>query len=238
MSGTERTCIECQRTLPLDKFYSSGHGNGRRRTCIRCLHKAAERERRARGAKARHPRFNARGFARCGRCEKYKHPEEFRKHSNRPGNLWWACRSCEREIERERYIQRTSTVDGALEYQRKSNERRRRSRANQQKDRRQFVRDSIKALRRRGFTKTEISRLMQTGVSSLIAWETDDTRKITRQVEERFAVLLRETSHLPFVEPVTRRRLPHPDFDDIQRRTADKIASIPTRNRWKERGAA
>ena len=28
---TDRTCESCRRTLPIDDFYASGHGNGRRR---------------------------------------------------------------------------------------------------------------------------------------------------------------------------------------------------------------
>lgn len=232
MSET-RTCISCRHELPLDRFYASGHGTGRRRTCKRCLSEEGRRERRRAGAKIRHTRYNARGWVWCNRCQHYKPTEDFKPHPSRPGTLWSYCKPCVREIDRERYQRKTSTLEGAMADLEKRYERKKRQRTAERRERRQFVLHAIELLRRRGFTKAEIARLADTSLSSMWAWETKPERKITPAMERRFGVLLRETGHLPLGEPAFRRRLPHPEFEVIYQRVHRKVVAIPVRNAWK-----
>jgi len=229
---TSRRCLACQRDLPVASFYASGHGSGRRRTCIRCLHAAVAVERRARGARERHLRINARGDVWCNRCRRYRGAEDFRRHPQRP-NTWWAyCRECTREIDRTRYAKRTSTIEGAtLELEKKQ---RRKDRLGRRRDRerRFFVAESISLLRRRGFTKAEIVRLADVSFPSLLDWERQ-ARRVTPAVVSRFSVLVQETSDYRGGEPPVRRRLPHPDCAMLMERCRPLMLAHPVRSAWK-----
>jgi hypothetical protein len=178
-------------------------------------------------------RYNARGWVYCRHCQHYKHPDDFKRHPSRPGKLWSYCRDCVREIDRERYRRKTSTLAGAEEALEKRLARQHRQRKAERKERRSFVLHAIGLLRRRGFTKTEISRLADVSLTSVIEWEAKPERKITPAVAQRFEVLIRETAHLPFGEPVSRRRRPHPHYDEVYARVHEHVTAIPVRNAWK-----
>lgn len=94
-----RTCRRCGQTQPADHFSASGHGNGRRRVCIRCV-RAAEA---AKASRRRHPRVNARGEVWCNACQRYLPRDHFKPHPSRPGALWPYCTPCVRIKDRARY---------------------------------------------------------------------------------------------------------------------------------------
>ena len=168
-----RTCQVCKRTLPLDRFYASGTGSGRRHTCSRCLNEQLGRERRASGAKIRHNRYNARGHVYCNHCEKYLPPETFKRHPSRPHTFWSYCKPCVRIKDRERYQKATSTIEGATRVLDSRLARKRRQRAAEQRERREYVVYAIHQLRLRGFTRAEVARL--TGGAD---WNSDSARAI------------------------------------------------------------
>lgn len=96
-----------------------------------------------------------------------------------------------------------------------------------------LVRGAILTIRRRGLTKSEIVRLVDTSFTSLLNWERGEQTPTT-QIVERFIALLRETSYLPLGdEPEFRRRLPHPDFEMLMERMQPKVIAFPVRSRWK-----
>lgn len=230
-----RTCVQCGRTLLVERFYRSGHGNGRRRTCRDCLVEQAGAQRRAEGRRVRHPRYNSRGDVWCNRCQRYRPSLDFKPHPSRPGKYWSYCKPCVRDIDRERYARRTATVAGAERELSKRYERKQRQRRKEDRERRRFVADSILLLRRRGLTKAEICKLADVSFGSLLDWERQ-ARRVTPAVEDRFAVVLRETAYMPAQDaPVHRRRLPHPDLERLLTCCRPRVQAIPVRTRWKGR---
>jgi DNA-binding transcriptional regulator YiaG len=232
----DRLCIACNRVKPANQFHVSGHGNGRKRTCIRCQHDAARRERIARGGKDRHPRYNARGDVWCNRCERYLGAENFKRHPNRPGTYWAYCKPCTREIDRERYAKRTSTIEGAIAELDRKNQRKQRLTKERMAERRKFLKESILLLRRRGLTKAEIVRLTDTTFGNLLKWERGEMQRPTEAICRRFGVVVRATHGFPLGEPAHRRRLPHPAMAELLAICMPQIEAIPVRNSWKNGG--
>jgi transcriptional regulator with XRE-family HTH domain/Pyruvate/2-oxoacid:ferredoxin oxidoreductase delta subunit len=237
---TDRLCVVCGHRKPINAFYTSGHGNGRRRTCIRCLNDKDARARRASGARARHQRINARGDVRCNRCQAYRPREDFKPHPSREGVFWSYCKPCTREIDRERYAKRTSTLDGAIAELEKKYQRKQRMLARKRQNRIDFVRDAITQLRGRGLTKSEIARLVGCTVQSIYRWEAvtswDDCR-ITENAEKRFGVVLAAAIEvLPPPNrneiPNYRRRLPHPQLSQLLAMVAEDLERYPLRSSW------
>lgn len=232
-SADLRTCIVCKRSLPQDRFYASGHGNGRRNTCTRCLNEAGARERRANGARIRHTRYNARGHVWCNRCATYLPASDFKRHPSRPHTYWSYCKPCTREIDRERYARKTSTMEGAQQVLDARLQRRRRQQANERSARKRWVMHCIEQLVQRGFTRAEIARLADVSVASLLAWiDPKSKRRITSAVEARFSVLVLAAGDLPRIGPQHRRRLPHPEYARIHATTIDEVRRHKVRNGW------
>lgn len=197
---------------------------------------AANRQARARGAPVRHPRYNARGEVWCNRCQQYLGAESFKRHPQRRHTYWSYCRPCTRIIDRERYARRTRDLDRALAELERHNQRKRTRSAADFAERRQFLADAIRILRRRGLTKAEIVRLTDTSFANLLKWERGERHRPTKAVCQRFSIVLRETADLPIgSELADRRRLPHPAMGELLARCLPKVQAIPVRDTWKYR---
>ncbi len=229
----DRYCIACHRHRPESDFHASGHGQARRRTCVRCLRDQERRERIARGGKDRRPRYNARGDVWCNRCERYLGAEEFKRHPSRPHTFWSYCKPCTRELDRERYTRKMMDFDRAMAENERHNHRKRKRVAKEMAERRKFLKESIDLLRRRGLSKAEIVRLTDTTFGNLLRWERGEVGRPTKAVCDRFAVVVRESAHLPIGEPEYRRRLPHPALGELLARCLPKVQAIPVRSAWK-----
>lgn len=228
-----RGCLVCKRRLPLDRFYASGHGNGRRNTCTRCINEQAERERRAAGAKIRHTRYNARGHVWCNHCQKYLPPEDFKKHPSRPGTYWSYCKPCVRILDRKRYREATSTYEGAVRVLNDRLERKHRQKRQEQKERKEYVAYVIDQLRQRGFTKAEVARLAQISLPTLTKWADPKTElHLMKPAELRMEILFNAVLDLPIVGYQDRRRLPHPEYARIHAITHDDVKAFYLRNSW------
>jgi transcriptional regulator with XRE-family HTH domain len=233
-----RTCRVCKRDLPVDRFH--GDDKHRRRVCRRCFADQEHRQRRQQGSKRRMPRFNARGDAHCSHCRQYLPIDSFKPHPNRPGVLWTTCKPCTRELDRARYARKTSTLEGAIAEQEKNNARRRELRARRRQERLQFVQHSIKQLRARGLTKSEIARLGGFSMGSLLRWEAaklSASHGITENVERRFGVLMNAAIQIlpspsKYQIPNYRRRVPHPDLPILEEMCESEIERYPLRNAW------
>jgi transcriptional regulator with XRE-family HTH domain/predicted Fe-S protein YdhL (DUF1289 family) len=234
----DRYCTSCHRHRPERDFFASGHGQARRRICTRCLHDQKRRERIARGGRDRHPRYNARGEVWCNRCDRYQGAENFKRHPSRPHTYWSYCKVCTRELDRERYARKTSTLEGAQAVLDSRLARNRRQRRAEFAERRKFLKESIQLLRRRGLTKAEIVRLTDTTHGNLLNWERGATKRPTKAVCDRFAIVVRETAELPLGEPIHRRRIPHPAMSELLARCLPKVRAIPLRDSWKNRRRA
>lgn len=232
-----RTCIDCKRSLPLDRFHGSGHGNGRRWTCIRCFNQESDRKRRERGAHVRHHRYNARGHVWCNHCGKYLPPENFKLHPSRPGTYWSYCRPCVRILDRARYRKQTSTLEGALQMLEGRNDRKRRHRKAEQQERKEYVAYGIDQMRRRGFTKAEVSRLVGISWATMLKWADQKCDLyLMKPAELRIEVVLKAVLDLPVVGYQDRRRLPHPEYARIHAITHEAVKAIYLRNKWSKKG--
>lgn len=228
-----RTCMSCKRTLPLDRFYSSGHGNGRRNTCTRCLNEALDRERRANGAKRRNQRYNARGHVWCNRCSSYLPPENFKRHPSRPGTFWAYCKPCVREIDRERYARKTSTLEGATAVLDSRLHRKRRQMKAERRERKQYVVHALDQILLRGFTRAEVARLLDVSQPTLNKWlDPKDPTALLKAAEERVAVVWMAVMDLPRTGYQRGRRLPHSEYARIHAITREEVASHYLRNCW------
>lgn len=227
-----RKCLRCGHEKPYDHFYASGHGNGRRRVCIRCVREAD----RAKAGFRRHPRYNARGEVWCNYCERYRSADHFRFVSfpSLPKPKYWAyCKDCTREIDRVRYHHSVSTSEGKAKVLESRYKRHRRQRETELRQRREFVLRAIETIRRRGFTISEVSRLSGISLTTLYGWQKHD-KEPSRAAESRLAIVLCHTGHLPVGELSTyRRRLPHPELAFLIKRIAPELAKHPMRNSWK-----
>jgi hypothetical protein len=233
MSPETRVCEVCHRTLHLEFFHRSGnHTAGRRRTCKRCIADAQRRTRKARGGRDRHPRYNARGDVWCNRCQSYRGAEDFKRHPNRPHTFWAYCKPCTREIDRDRYAKRTSTLERAIADQERRLKRKQKQQRKVFAERRKFLQDSILLLRRRGLSKAEIVRLTDTSFGSLLKWERGETKRPVEGVCRRFGVVVRATMGFPLDEPVHRRRLPHPAMAELLAECLPQVQAIHVRNSW------
>ena len=234
--GQTRTCIECRRVLPIEKFYSSGHGNGRRRTCIRCLQEEGARQRRRKSAPIRHTRYNARGHVWCNRCAKYLPPESFKRHPSRPHTFWSYCKPCVIQIDRDRYRKKVSTLEGATEVLEARYRRKQRQKREEIRERKSYCMHAIDQLRVRGFTVAEISRLTDIGHATLAKWaDPRDKTRILEAGERRLEVVLRAALSMPRIGYQDRRRLPHPEFARIHALTHDEVQSYYLRNAWRKK---
>lgn len=224
------TCRDCQRALPTRHFYPSpGHS----RTGFKTRCKICYRARYAKpGGHVRHPRYNARGDVWCNHCRRYLPPDRFKRHPSRTHTYWAYCRDCTRAMDRLRYRARVSTPEGRTEETGKNVARRRRRRLAERRERVDFVKNAIAALRTRGLTKAEICRLGGVSLGGLLAWERGD-RCPDPPIAERFVVLLRETVQLPSSSaPAYRRRTPHPAMAELLARCVPQVAAIPVRTKW------
>lgn len=223
-----RTCRRCNQSKPFDHFYATGHGNGRRRVCIRCLNE----EQRAKAGYRRHQRYNARGEVWCNYCQRYRHADTFKPHPSRPGKLWTYCRECTREIDRIRYRAKVSTPEGRRAVMAGRVERHRRLRQREVKDRSKFVESAVDTLLRRGFTLSEVARLAGFSVGIIYGWRYGKTPSLA--AENRLAIVLRETAHLPIGDiPTFRRRKPHPELAFLIKRLAPQLEPYPMRDSWR-----
>lgn len=231
-----RVCVACGANLPIDRFYRSGrHTNGRRRTCAECMRRADDARRRAEGRPVRKPRRNSRGELRCSRCERYYPPERFFPRSDRPGNYHTYCKDCMRAYDRERREQLLlRDPDAALAAQDARNERRNRARTRELRQRQAFVVHALSVLRRRGFTRTDISAITGCSHASQLAWERG-TRQVTANVEARLAIALRETAHLPTAHTPKTGGREHPERERIAARCAPEIRPLKARARGNHR---
>lgn len=229
---THRTCKGCGRDLPLDAYYRIREGYWYR-TCKRCKREADNRKARKRGARVRHPRTNARGQVRCGKCHQYLDASMFRKHPNRPGTHFWMCTPCSNAYDRERYAQRNRDLERALRDLDRRTELKRKHAGQRMAERRRFLVESIRLLRSRGLTKTEICRLADVTLGNLLKWERGSCQHPTQAVCNRFSIVVRETGELPKVGPVVGRRRPHPAMGELLARCLPQVQAIPTRNGWK-----
>lgn len=230
-----RPCKVCKRTLPLDRFYASGHGNGRRHTCTRCINVELDQERRARGAHKRHPRYNARGHVWCNRCQHYLTADQFKRHPSRPGTCWSYCKPCVIQIDRERYRRKVSTIEGATQVLEARYKRKKRAQAKAIRDRKEYVIYVIDQLRLRGFTRAEISRLTGVSQPTLAKWaDPKDKTRILEAGERRLEIVFRETVSLPRIGYQNGRRLPHPEYARIHALTHDDVQAVYLRNAWRK----
>jgi hypothetical protein len=219
----DRTCKVCGVAQPPEHFYASGHGNGRRTTCKRCM----RAEQRKTATYHRHEKTNAVGDVWCPSCERWLRPDAFKAHPSRPG-WWWQCRECQRDYDRTRYRAKAKTEAGRAVIRRRVEQKRAHARE-RNRARAEFVAGAIAVLRRRGFTVTEVGRLTGTENASIYRWM-GKRAKVTAAVEARFAAALRATAHLPAVgDPPRYRRLPHPELEALRRRLAPVIDANPTR---------
>lgn len=160
------------------------------------------------------PRINARGDVHCRACHRYLPGYCFREVAypslgGRPRS-WSYCLPCTRQIDRERWTGARRAKENASRLVRQ-----RRHQAAARMERSGTVRGAIRTLRLRGLTKTAIARLSRTSLPSVLTWERGG-RVPTTAVVSRFLVVLRETAYLDRGDKLAyRRRLPHPDFDDL-----------------------
>lgn len=223
-----RVCIQCKRELSAKHFYSSGHGNGRRRTCTFCLSEQAKTT----SGYTRHKRYNARGEVWCNNCKTYQHADNFKRHPQRPHTFWTYCKPCVREIDRMRYRAKAKTPAGKESIRRRV-ERKRAQSHREMTERKAFIAKAIELLGRRGFTVSEIAKLAGVGLTNVYKWRAMKHRP-TPAVEARFAIVLRETGHLPVgPERAFRRRSPHPELASLLERLAPQIAPHEVRSGWK-----
>lgn len=176
-------------------------------------------------------RLNARGQVLCLDCQRWMSRDAFACPPSRRGVPWPYCRECVRGIDR----QRKRSIRGTREWQ-KDTERRvrqkRRQRANEQQQRREFVQHAILLLRRRGLTKADICRCTNVSFTTLLSWE-QGKRRCDTNIDRRLGELLRLTSDFPLSdEPVYRRRLPHPALPGLIAMMAPIVERHPTRSRW------
>lgn len=177
------------------------------------------------------PRFNTRGQVWCFDCWQYLDASRFRYVTypslGKP-KYWSYCIECQRQKDRDRWAERRKV----------ENERRLIRQARDQQrarfERAEFAQKSILTLRKRGFTKAEIARLLDTSMTSILAWERRE-RRVTTAATNRIGILMAATAHMPLGEPAYRRRLPHPEFDRIYAKTHQRIQAIPLRSRWATR---
>lgn len=228
-----KVCVTCNQLRPARAFRVSAatDRNGvpyRVRTCRDC----EEKSRRAAGVPKRHQRRDARGNVWCNNCERYLHPDNFKRHPLRPHTYWAYCKACVIEIDRLRYRIKAKTPEGKAAQSART-KRRAAQRKREQRERAEFVRDAITLLRRRGLTKSDISRAADVSLGNLLTWERGENRP-DPSVAARLGELLRITADWPpTAEPAYRRRLPHPAADTLAAAMAPVIAAYPIRSRWK-----
>jgi len=230
---TEKLCPRCRQTLPLDAFYARPNG-GPDCYCRPCRKDYQRRLAARKAGHRRHVRINARGDVWCNHCQRYLPTCSFRRHPSRP-HTWWAyCVDCTRELDRLRWRGERRARHNA-----ESPNRRRRRRASERSERRAFVAGAILTLRRRGLTKTDVSRLTGVSLGSILAAEQGGGRwGPTPHTAARFVVALRATAHLPTgAEPAYRRRLPLPGLAELVARVRPLMDAYPVRSRWRGRDA-
>lgn len=175
------------------------------------------------------PRINGHGLVRCVACERWLDPTEFGYPPSLGGKPTSYCHGCQREIDRMRWRgdRREIANRQRIVHQRRQQQAERAGRI-------RFVQGAIRTLRRRGLTKSDIVKLIETSWTGLLSWERGDTMPVP-QIAERFVVLLHETAYLPLAtNPVIGRRLPHPDFDALMERCRPQVLAFPVRSRWKD----
>lgn len=177
----------------------------------------------------RPPRFDGHGNVRCSACTRYRPGDEFGWPPSLKGRPTSYCHGCQRILDRMRWRgeRRARANAQRLIHQKRQQQ-------GERQERIAVVQGAILTLRKRGLTKTDVARLADTTLQSLLFWERGD-RAPTSAVVERFLIVLRETAHLPLgTEPAYRRRLPHPELDALLERCRPKVLAFPVRSRWKD----
>lgn len=230
-----KACTRCKRELPRRRFRPTGRqcpATGERYGASVCRD-CEERERRAAGVPKRHPRYNARGEVWCNRCQRYQHADNYRPHPNRPGTFWSYCKACTIQLDRERYHRKKLTPAGWKAQDRRA-ERARVQAKREFRERTDFVVRGIDLLGKRGFTLSEIGKLIDISLGNIYGWTRHGVRP-TPAVAERVAIALRETAHLKAqaTKPY-RRRIPHSELSELLDRIAPQLERHPVRNRWRK----
>lgn len=226
-----KTCRACGRDLHWRHFAQIGSRNpatGRRRgdhTCRDCR----TADRRSAGIQARRKRINAAGDVWCPRCRRYLPHDAFyfRRARNQP---YPYCKACDRALKKAREARYSE--DRYLDYLRYRTTKRRKARASEHLERRRFVAGAIATLGRRGCTQAMIAALFGTSPATIGAWA-KHTRLPVPNAAARFAVLLRETAHLPEGPEPVRRVRPFAGFDELVARVRPKVLAFPIRSKWK-----
>lgn len=231
-----KTCCACHRTLHFRHFAQTGQWNkatGRRygdRMCRDCRRD----QRRAAGIKERRPRLRPDGWIWCPRGRHYLPLAAFSLHScpARKGRPHAYCRTCENQIRKERRFREESDparYAASLAYR---SGKRRKDRQAEQMERRRFVANAITTLGRRGCTQSMIARLFDTTPATIGEWARR-SRLPVPNAAARFALLLRETAHLPEGPEPVRRIKPFAGFEELVARVRPKVLVFPIRSRWR-----
>lgn len=185
-----------------------------------------------------HPRINHLGNVWCFACQRYLRREAFAPAKHFPSwkqpRIWSYCRSCTQARDRERYAVRNATPEGHLLDVQKRYTRKTRQRRTEQRERREFAAFAITQIRKRGLTKSEISRLTGISLSTLIKFERMERTRPDPQPVRRIELLYEAVMDWPKrEEPEFRRRLPHPMLRPLELYMARRTARYPIRSRWK-----
>lgn len=213
-----KRCKTCNRILPFRCFVPSGHFIKRlgRRSGSNDCRDCQAKQRQAAGIQVRHQRINGRGEVWCNNCKRYLPTSEFKRHPTRP-HLWWTfCMPCTRELDRMRYRAKARTASGRAAIRAAHNRSKRRKAAEDARERRAFMAETIDLLRRRGLTRSEIGRLTGSDLGNIYAWEKRERRMPRPSVMARFEALVRLTMAFPLGPPAFRRRLPHPHYAELE----------------------
>lgn len=182
----------------------------------------------------RRDRISARGEVWCFNCKTYLPGERFEwRHppSWTKGRWWPHCRECTRQLDRLRRRNIRGTPEWKADQERRDRQQRAQNRR-EREERIRFAQEAIAIVRRRGLTKSEIARVTQTSLPSLLQWERGSVR-CDPNVAARLGELLLATTGWPLgAEPCYRRRLPHPELPALLSRMSPVVARYPVRTKW------
>lgn len=233
-----KRCSRCLVEKPASEFYVQRRGEREYLLsyCKPCKRRwAREHHERTRDPKTprRHQRLNAKGEVWCNRCKAYLPASSFKRHPSRPHTFWAYCKPCTTVIDRERRWRKFSDDARWEEEKRRTVARDRRKARRRDADRRKFVADGIVLLRKRGFTKGEVVRILGTSWNSLLDWERQ-VRTPQPQVAERVVAALVLTSEFSNGEPppLRSRRRGHPELPRLLAEMEPVWQTNPLRTKW------
>jgi hypothetical protein len=145
------------------------------------------------------------------------------------------CEVCSNELRKERRNRLADDEDRYAADLAYRTGRRRRARHIEQMERRRFVAGAIATLGRRGCTQAMVAELFGTTHATVGEWA-KQSRLPVPNAAARFAVLLRETAHLPEGPAPVRRVKPFPGFAELVARVRPKVLRFPIRSKWKTFG--